>query len=238
MHNPNYPSGGHSGAPTPESRLAGIDRLIAGIPTDRHQDVDAVVAFPGIVLDRAVQHAANDWNTGIGDYFLVAGYHEPEVAEKLFGPEKLAETYGLVYRDDLHSQVHALHASEQARWVAEKVKDLGITSLGLYVPNFHLPRVFLTTLESMRRLGVPAVMIPMPTPMSPFEPCVLDASEKSFDKRDLSQMDVLYPEFDPRIKSYQQPKADSKPGDVATDEVFMEYLRWLYEQPIIRNALI
>ncbi len=232
------PSTGHAGGMTPESKWGGIDRLIAGIPHEALAQVEGLAAFPGIVLERTVRQAAGDWNAGIGKHFLVAGYHQLEVSKRLFARESLGDNFSLNRRNNLHTQVDAVHAGEQTAWLAQQVKKHRIGSLGIYVSNFHLPRIFMTMVESMRRLDVQTVIIPVPTRMSPFERVLLDVREKSYDKRDLNQTDVLYQEFDPRLKAYQMPKTDGSPGDAATDETFLDYMRWLYDQPIITNVLL
>lgn len=238
---PAYPSKGHTGNTTTLSKWGSIDRLIAGIPQQALASVQAAAAFPGIVLDDAVKHAAKNWKGGrAGAHFLVAGYHEPDVAEEHFSVEGLRNYYGVdtIIDGVLHTQVNALHTGQQAEWVASKAKSLGLRSFGLYVPNFQLPRVFMTCVECMRRQGTWHVMIPVPTPRSPFKQDVLDVSERNVTKRDLCELQVIHAEFDPRMENYQKEKKDGSPGDVATTEVLIEYLAWLYEQPEVQSHLI
>lgn len=231
------PRNSHAGSSTLESKFFAIGVEILSIPrTDAIlSQVDAIVAWPGIVLDLAVKHAVLRWNKNCGKHLLVAGYHEPEVAEAQFALENVGRTMGLTRFENVHSQVHAGHAGMQAAWVAEKVQELDIKSFALYVPAFHLPRATLTTIESLRRLGIRVPIIPVPTPMDPLEWSLLDVKTG---ERNLCQMDVIHSEADPRMKSYQMPKADRSPGDVATDELWREYLYFLYEHPLMMDELL
>ncbi len=224
---------GHLGGKTPESQFFAIATLLAGIPTEGVVDVEAIASWPGIMLDVAVKHAASYWNGGSGRHFLVAGYHDSDVAEERFALPRLHNNYGLARTTGLHTQVHARHAGEQAEWLADKVVELGIESLALSIPSFHMARGYLTTIESLRRRGVMIPIIPIPPKVSPFEHCVLNVAPEG--KRDKCELDVIHAEANPRMKNYQNPKADGTPGDVATDEFFYDYLGWLYGQQIVTD---
>lgn len=228
----------HIGAATDESKFFAIAVQMLSIPrtNDVLKEADALVAWPGIALHAAVRHAIDYWHNGFGKrHLLVAGYHESDVANCWFTPESMPTALNLTRTSGVHTQVNASHAGEQAAWVAKKVEELGITSFALYVPAFHLPRAMLTTLESLRRLGIQIPIIPVPTPASPFEPGLLNAKTG---ERNLSEMDVIHPEATPRMKSYQALKADGSAGDVATVEVWEDYLRFLYGSELLRPRLM
>lgn len=227
---------GHLGGKTPESQFFAIATLLGGIPTEGVVDVEAIAAWPGIMLDAAVKHAASYWNGGSGRHFLVAGYHDAVPAEEIFGSRYLCNNYGLVRTRNIHTQVHARHAGEQAEWLADKVVELGIESLALSIPNFHMARGYLTTIESLRRRGVMIPIIPIIPRVSPFEHCVLNAAPGG--ARDKCELDVIHAEANPRMMNYQKAKADGSPGDVATDEFFYDYLKWLYEQQVVADYVM
>lgn len=227
---------GHLGEKTPESQFFAIATLLGGIPTEGICGVDAIVAWPGIILDAAVKHAADYWNLGAGRRFLVAGYHEPDVAENRFALGNLRDNYSLARAGSVFTQIHAGHAGEQATWVAEMVMKFEIRSIALFIPSSHMARGYLTTLEALRRLGVRIPIIPMTPPVSPFERCVLNSAPGG--TRDKTELDVIHAEVNPRMINYQKLKADGSPGDVATDEVFYEYLEWLYKQPTVADYVM
>lgn len=225
----------HIGWRTPESEYFAVCTQMLSIPRDPEiiGKVDAIVAWPGIVLERATTQAIKVYNAGNGRHLLVAGYHVPEVAEDRFTLDGLTGL-GMVRTDGVHTQVHANHAGQQANWVAEKVKWLGIKNFALYVPAFHLPRAMLTIIESLRRLDLLIPIIPVPTVMSPFEPCVLDSKTG---ERNLSQMDVIHGEVNLRMMKYQRPNDNGTPGDVLTTPLWEDYLQWLYEQPLLKSVI-
>lgn len=228
----------HIGSATDESKFFAIALQMLSIPRTLKvlDQVDALVAWPGIVLDAAVRHAISNWQSDIGKHhLLIAGYHEPDVANCTFTLERMQVDLYLNRTEGVHTQVNASHAGEQATWVANKVKELGIKSFALYIPAFHLARGMLTTIESLRRLDIRIPIVPVPTPLSPFERALLNAKTG---ERNLSEMDVIHAEANPRMKNYQVPKSDGSPGDVATDEVWENYLRFLYSSPFMLPHLM
>lgn len=225
---------GHLGQETPESKYYALSTLLRDLCIPN--DADAVCAWPGIILDAAVKKAVGNWNMGQGRFLLVAGYHESDVAEANFSIENLPKVYGVTRPISLGghvlTQVNAGHAGAQAVWTAKMINDYGIESLTLCIPSFHLLRGYLTTLEALRRLGIMIPIIPSTPLLSPFEVNVLNSAPGGV--RDKTVLDVIHAEVG-RMESYQKPKADGSPGDVATTEYFMEYLCWLYQQPILHN---
>lgn len=236
-HNQIVRSVGHLGNKTPESEFYALTTLMYGISSAAVTEVDALIVWPGIVLEAAAKHAIRLWNMGIGKYLLIAGYHESDIAEEYFNIDNLTKKFNITRKTGLvRSQVYAAHSAIQAAWVATQVQELGVSSVALCTPQFHLLRAYLTTLEALRRLGIKIPIIPIWPLMSPFEVCVLNQAPGG--KRDKTVLDVIHAEVNPRMISYQRPKEDGSPGDVATYAVFIEYLRWLYEQPIILEHLL
>ena len=226
---------GHLGAMTKESEYFAIGNLLAGVPKGASHSVDALVAWPGIIFDVAVSEAVIEWNCIDHKHLLVAGYDLEDVAKEHFLIPALVTKYGIRRPGSVYSQILAFHAGHQAQWVAEMVVKLNIKSIALFVPNFHLPRAYLTTIEALRRVGQLIPIIPVAPPVSPFRRCVLNASPGGI--RNLTTMDVIHAEV-ARMISYSQAKADGSPGDVATTQAFMEYLEWLYQQEIVSNYLL
>ncbi len=107
----------HKGTPTETSIFYSLAIQALSVPhtSEILREVDALVAWPGIVLDAAPRHAVLDWNNGIGKrHLLVAGYHEQDVAEEKFSLSKMEETLGLRRQHGVHTQIHAGHAGQQA----------------------------------------------------------------------------------------------------------------------------
>lgn len=235
----------HASQMTPRSEYFGLENLWGSIPRDSCAKVDAVIAWPGIDIDRGIQQAAQFWNQDIGRYLLIAGYHVDEDAERLFSMSNLRKEYGLKNTIGVHSQVIARHAGEQGKWTAGMIQKLGIKSALFCVPAFHSLRAGLTTLEMLRRLEINDVLLlPACPAASPFEKSMLDVQTN---RRDFNTFDVLWGEIDggkkadgspnERIPAYQKPNADGSPGDNLTTERFIEWLRFVYEHPFVKPHL-
>ena len=237
---------GNIGKPTHISRQTEASEFFAlatwwlSLSTFQVEDmVDAIVAWPGIEMKSSTQLAVNMYNNGKAKHLLIAGYHEPEVAGKVFSEQFLTEEFGLKRLDSVHTQVHARHAGMQSNWTAEKFDTLNIKSVILCVPAFHILRSALGILESCRRKGVQVMMFPKCPAISPYKRNLLNIDTG---QQDACQMEVIHGEINggvqERIPAYQREKSPGIPGDNLTTERFLQWLDWLYQQPLIKNQLM
>jgi hypothetical protein len=224
----------HASVSTDRSKFFALATQVLSIPRGGVEMAQALVAIPGIVIDAPVKYACQKhWQREEDTAevtFLIAGHHDEKLVTERFAQEVVCEHFNIIPRSGVFSQGRAKHAGDQAQWIAGQVVELDLKSLALFVPAFHMTRVYLTTLEALRRVGKRIPIIPMPVPLSPFEKSVMN-----FDTGELSfcQMDVIHGEADPRMENYQKEKGDGSHGDVATISEFEEYLAWLYQQPIV-----
>lgn len=236
----------HASKMTPESEYFGLATLWHNVPWHNYNKaeprtkVDAIIAWPGIELDRAVHQGVGFWNDGIGKHLLVAGYHVDEVAERVFSYEGLLQYYGVEHEKEVHTQVNARHAGEQGKWTAEKIVELNIKSAIVCLPSFHSLRAGLGTLAWLKRMtgNTEVVLFASCPPISPFERRMFDVQTK---QRNLTMIDVLWGEINGgkpiRIPAYQTPAEDGTVQNLPTEE-FLQWLAWVYEQPKVKDQLI
>jgi hypothetical protein len=223
---------------TPESEYSTVDNLIAGVPQTCSLWTEAVLAWPGIIFDAGVAFAAGM----VGDpkclatTLMVAGYHIKEDGEKAFSVDSLRRIYGAQGAQRIFTQIYARHAGHQAEWSAQMIKANDINSVTLVVPRFHLARAYMTMIEAMRRLDLFVPIIPVSPPLSPFAPHALNVAPDGV--RNLREVDVVDAEVSPRMIDYSKPKADGTPGDVATTDLFMDYMKRLYKHPLVADMLM
>lgn len=226
----------HASVSTERSKFFAVATQILAIPRDGVEMAQALVAIPGIVIDAPVKYACQKYwyrnEADSAEFFIIAGHHDEKLVAERFAEDVVCTHFGIIPSAGVYSQGRAKHAGDQAQWVAGKVVELNVESIALFAPAFHLPRVYLTLLEALRRVGKRIPIIPMLVPISPFEQSVMN-----FDTGELTfcQMDVIHGEADPRMENYQKEKGDGSHGDVATIPEFEEYLKWLYEQPIVER---
>jgi len=199
-------------APTPESDAFWLATRILSVP---RMPTQALAVFPGLGDDTRVSYAVNRWHGGTYEHFLVSGCGQGERTARRFTLETLQRNpFGLIRTTNVHTQVEAANTLEQCRWVAEKLSGLGLHSVGIVAPPFHLPRVFLTLLKQVREIcGHWVIMVPDPVPAPP---CAISP------ENNLTATGLAPAEFE-RIAVYQAK------GDVATSEELDRYLRWLYQ---------
>jgi len=106
----------------------------------------------------------------------------------------------------------APNTSLQALWIAEQIRERGITGLGLVVSPYHLPRAYLTVLKELGRAGIRLPLIPVPVDVAPGTP-VPETGATAYD---------LVPGEVKRILTYMDK------GWVATLEELQVYLEWLW----------
>jgi len=148
----------------------------------------------------------------------VAGYNSSE-AESFFNPDELKEKYNSLFSIKnifIEKPSKKKSSKTQSLWVAGKIKELGIESLMLCLPPYHLVRAFLTLLQACKRKKIEEILIfPYAIPISMGEkiPMLIDGIS-------YKQIDLLWAEVE-RITAYQAK------DDVASYKIGKEYLLWL-----------
>ena len=196
-------------AVTPESRAFMISAFIGGIPTVR---TEAIAVHPGLGEDERVLYAVRRFNKGDSKYLLVSGLNMGERTAKAFDIKTLSSTpFNLSRFVGVHTQIHADNTPDQATWIMSKVRELGIQSLAISAPPYHLPRAYLTVLAAFRKAGISAsdcMLIPFPTPMSPYY---------HVPEAEVMAVEMIPAEYE-RIMRYMQK------GDVANMGELLEYI--------------
>jgi hypothetical protein len=218
----------------PEGSILALALAMSELAHARQAEAVAIVAMPGLILRQTVEGSVERWNQLCHTRFLlVAGYHEEDVVTKTLTQDTIFDAYGIERREGVHTQGHARHTGEQAAWVAEKVAELGISSIALHVPAFHMPRNYLTVLEALRRRRVMIPIIPVMTPVLFYSPVVLNPADGT---RSQCQLERMQHEATCLV-NYSKPKGDGSPGDVATAEYFFEeYLPWLRNHYLVCDS--
>lgn len=210
-----------------------IDRMVAPVVTDEVASmitmlfslpratvgIDAHVVFPGMgELCRETQ-AVSAWEkTTDARYFLVAGTNPSEDTQHRVTISELTRTSNLTKLSGVITQEVAAHTPSQAEWVVDKVQELGITSIGLHAPPYHLPRAYCTILKVFQKRGLsPIAIIPYPTRMAP---------GATVPEIGCSAEQMFYGEAQ-RIRLYQQK------GDVSTLGELKDHIDWMWQQPIL-----
>lgn len=189
-------------------------------------DVDAILVLPGMGEWERLRTAIAAWNANPRiRYLLVAGHTKTEDDYAALTVDYLVAHFGLTRREGVIIEQHAWSTKDQSDWLVSLVQDagLGITSLALCAPSYHLLRAYLTMLKAFSRFGVPFIpMVPMPVPVSP--ETVSPLGHAKF-------WDLMQGEFN-RIPTYQ------KKGHVATLEELREYIdaMWRTFPPLIAAA--
>lgn len=98
---------------------------------------------------------------------LVAGQHESAGNRQFLNEESLKRHLSGARDLELYSQVVADNTPEQARWLCEKVMSLGLNSIALCAPWFHIPRAYLTVVNTMNELGIYFDLLPWPQELNP-----------------------------------------------------------------------
>ena len=199
-------------------------------------DVDAIVVVPGQGEFWRLRYAIQLFNDHPGiRYLLIAGHTKTEKQFVVLDIEKLRElgltrdvTGGLPIeiRDwdniDLAEwraasavvKIQADHTLEQSDWLIPLVAELGITSLAVVAPSYHLLRAYLTFVKAFSRLDVdPVPMIPLTVPVPPATPSPENKNDPLWK--------LIAGELN-RIRKYQEL------GHVATLDELRIYLDWMW----------
>ncbi|MET7750281.1 ElyC/SanA/YdcF family protein [Micromonospora sp. NPDC005367] len=214
--------------PTPRVvRAAELAHFTAAQLLDVTTAVMAILALPQSAADRAealvvptgqgeqwrLIHAIRRWEANRDIRHLLVANGNP--AEETYQEITLAylRRLGLRRLDGVRLQAEAApNTGLQAAWIADQVKEFGITSLALSVSAYHLPRVYLTVLKSLSRIGVRLPLIPDPVTISP-DAAAPETQATAYD---------LLPGEVARILRYVDE------GWVATFDDLQRYLRWLW----------
>ena len=194
--------------------------LVYSLP-DASDAVDSFLAFPGLGETWRVQDAIRRFEAnGLSRFLLIAGHNQTEKTFQEFSLQGLTqEPYNLTRTKGLIVTARASNTLEQSLWVCEEIRKNGITSIMLCVSPYHCLRAYLTLLKTAMKHGIKIPILPMPTRIAPQTLCP---------EYQIALSEMIPGEID-RIVAYQQK------GDVATYEDLLEYLDWLWSQPLIAS---
>lgn len=186
---------------------------------------DALFTPHGLGENNRITHTLNVWQKGVANHLLVAGCHVRDYDAFEMSTRSLAKRFGLTRTRNVHTQTYALHTRDQTDWGAAQCKEHGISSVALMCPSYHMLRQLLTMHGSLRRVGlrIPVIPVPLHLPPSSLAPATIAGETR------VTGINMVDGELD-RIKRYQ------KKGDVATEQEYLDYLEWLWKQPIIQNS--
>lgn len=188
--------------------------------------VDALVTFPGLGEWWRVREAIRWWQREdvAARFLLITGHNTRERTSVILDQQRLRQPpFSLERVEGVYFAIHAEHTREQAEWVVDQTRQLGIVSLALFVSPYHLVRAYLTLLKAyLKRGGSPLVMIPAPVSIPPSTLI----PETAVDAWAMVSGEVG------RIVKYQ------RKGDVATLQELQDYLNWLWTQPIVAPVKI
>lgn len=207
---------------TSESYAFEIGALIGGIP---RVSTDAIAVHTGLGEDERVQYAVQRFNRGDFKQLLISGLNPQEKTAKRFDLMTLqAAPFNLARVEGVRTQVYARHTPDQAEWIALCARALGLRSISISAPAYHLPRAYLTVLAAFLKNGMHAqdcMLVPLPTPMSPYY--------------HVPEMDVMAMEMIPgeygRIVNYTQK------GDVASAGELRKYIDSLISVMVERGLI-
>src|SRR3989344_8647371 len=195
------------------------------LPQKLAYEVDALCTFTGQGEDiRVIQPARAYWEhkKTKNRIFLVPGYYENERTWKEMTEETLSKKPFKIRRTKgLLCSPRFTTTKDQAEWAVKKIDELAIQSCGVLSSPFHLVRAYTTMLACMDTAHVKIPIIPIP---------IYKAPNSVIPETGGEGWDMLEGEME-RIRTYQ------KKGDIISYEKFREYIDWLSEQPIVKNAL-
>lgn len=103
----------------------------------------AVVIFPGLLDPDVGKSLVNRWLTAAKPFInvFVAGIHTPEGQEQMRG-------INATFPDFATWQFAARHTPDQAVWTIRWLKTMGLKSVALYAPQFHVTRATMTLVKA------------------------------------------------------------------------------------------
>lgn len=190
---------------------------ILALPASAADRVDALAVPTGQGEEWRLTHAIDRWQARPEiNHLLVANGNPREATYRELTLPYLRDL-GLSRLDGVLLQTGpAPHTGLQAAWIADRVGELGITSLGLTVSPYHLPRVYLTVLRALDERGLRIALVPDPVTVPPHT-AVPETHATAYD---------LLPGEAARIVRY----ADS--GWLASLDDLKRYLRWLWSEHV------
>jgi hypothetical protein len=201
--------------PVLNTEIGHISMFLYGMPRPV-EDVDAIATISGLGEYWRPMAAIRAWETHEGaSHLLIAGAHKDEATYIEPTPENLSRPpFNLTRHEGVHTQPHALHTPDQARWLVDKVTELEIPNMALYVSPYHLLRAYGTVLKTMIKRDAVIPMVPVPVSVSP---------SAVVPETGVSPWQAVHGELD-RIEAYQVK------GDVATNDELREYITWMWQQ--------
>ncbi|MEU1844526.1 hypothetical protein [Micromonospora sediminicola] len=189
--------------------------MILTLPGRAATRVDALVVPTGQGEDWRLTDAVRAWEVGPAPRHLLVASTNP--AERTYRPLTLdrLRAVGLRRVDGVVLQTEpAGDTGQQARWIVDRVRELGIGSLALVVSPYHLVRVYLTVLRAADDAGLRVPMVPLPVAVAPHAP-VPETGACGYDlvAGEVSRL-LRYPDE----------------GWIATPERLRDYLHWLWTE--------
>ena len=152
------------------ANYAMVSMLLNSLSRVQAEGDSAVLYYPG-VYDTRMKERLGDWASNLADehydHVLVAGHHAEAGQHAFLTPEVVMEVFGPGV--GIYCQVHAAHTGEQASWTAQRADELRLDVIELFVPAFHLPRAYLTTLKALIKANIHrnVLLLPRALPMNP-----------------------------------------------------------------------
>ena len=123
---------------------------------------------------------------------------------------------------------HAEHTLWQADWVAKQVEDNNISSAVVMAAPGHLPRVFMTHLMSLHKIGIKIPIIPVSHAINPCLPIVPNMSQNPDEDRDNAFTQAQFSLSEPhKILTYTK--------DVESLDMLEDYCEWLSVHELLRQ---
>ncbi len=201
------------------TRLFTMAHLVTSTPHPV-SSVDALVVTPGLGENKRIKSAVSQWESqeSIARFLLVAGTNGIEKRQIQPTIEFLQSAeIGLSKTTGVEVQIEADHTVAQTDWIINKAQQLGVTSMALFVSDWHITRAYSTLLKSMLKSGMRIPVFPVPVATSP---------------------SYMVPEYGVRASTMSAGEAErilkyQEKGDVATFSELTEYLDWLWKQDIV-----
>ncbi len=152
------------------ANYAMVSMMLNSLSRVQAEGQSAILYYPGVFDTKMREHLqdwANDVFSEAYDYVLVAGHHAEAGQHHFLTTDMVAGVFGPGV--GIYCQVHAKHTGEQASWTAQRAQELELDVIELFVPAFHLPRAYLTTLKGLIKAGIDkdVLLLPRALPMDP-----------------------------------------------------------------------
>ncbi|HSW81522.1 MAG TPA: hypothetical protein VLG40_03935 [Candidatus Saccharimonas sp.] len=206
---------------TQTSRTFSTALFLYSLPVHVRNKVDAIAVLPGQGEEFRVIRVAQAFEQHpTARHFFITGSNPIERTWRDYNNHAVltAPPFNLSSMTGVIPQPTAEHTKEQMDWLVNLIEPFGITSLALYVTNYHCYRAFCTLLAAFRRNKVewiPIIPVPLWAPPNGIVP------EENFSFWAAAAGEAA------RIFKYR------KMGDVATNKELREYLEWLSNHPIM-----